>query len=794
MCHSQRGPRARKSSESNSTRENSDAKLDEVTLQRSDQLPPLPVTVSLTQRPASSEEVAERDAAIPERIGRYHVTGTLGRGGFGTVCLAVDVELQRAVALKVPHPGRAVTPEQVRVFRNEARILAKLDHPHIVPVYDIVNLDDGRCAVASKYVQGCSLRELIAQGPTPPITAAEIAAAMAEALSHAHLRGLVHRDIKPANILVDSSGRPLLADFGLAVQEEDQWRRSGEVSGSPAYMAPEQIDGRTHHLDGRTDIWSLGVVLYELLTGRRPFAGRTIRDLFDEITQRDPKPLRAIDDSLPVELERIVLKCLEKRIPDRHATAQDLAADLHRWLESERADEPSSQPLPATVSRVRAWHAMSAGMATLVVAVSVVITVLLVANFRFPGHEATDAGRAGTRTPPGVPVTVEGNVDVLVWKASEVGRGAGLSVLRQSREALPLRPGDTVRVHVSFNRPLYAYLAWIDFQGKTQPLYPWRNQDWEQLPRDQRPVQELALPERQGEGWEINSDFGREMIIMVARDEPLPPDFDWEGRLRGIPHAELAEVANPLVVLHPEPPRPPEERGLGPLRRIDDPAQRARAYLMEAFGEEATLTRAFSFATQGERRLPKLAEFRVQHRANVGGAAVDKGVIGRQSHQTSVNDDIQVEVDFEEPVHAFLIAFNPDGSEQLCWPEQSATPPPTSRRITFPANSNHGFGLTDGAGQQAFVIVASHAPLPAYETWRSELSIPRSRTDAVGVWRYSGGQIEWGESSLTRRLGPAQPLPGSRPLAEICQALERTSSQVVVEGIAFPVEPADNGR
>src|SRR5262249_45360229 len=154
---------------------------------------------------------------------------------------------------------------------------------------------------------------------------------VAEALHHAHQRGLIHRDIKPANILLDTGGNPVVADFGLALREED-FAKEGGLSGTPQYMSPEQADAREHRLDARTDVFSLGVVFYEMLTGRRPFRSNHLPELLDQICTQEPLPPGRLNDRVPPDLDRICLRALAKRVADRYATALDFAVDLRRWL------------------------------------------------------------------------------------------------------------------------------------------------------------------------------------------------------------------------------------------------------------------------------------------------------------------------------------------------------------------------------------------------------------------------------------------------------------------------------
>ncbi|WP_166822451.1 protein kinase domain-containing protein [Thalassoroseus pseudoceratinae] len=295
---------------------------------------------------ASTQTVASETIIDSHQIGRYRVVRLLGEGAFGRVWLAEDVELQRRVAIKEPRPERFQKPEDAEAYLTEARTVAKLDHPHIVPVYDMGRTDDGSVYVVSKFIPGQTLEDRIEQDRPAANLSAQLLATIAQALQHAHDRRLIHRDLKPANILLEEdTGTPYVTDFGLAIREDD-FLAEGHIAGTPAYMSPEQARGEGHRLDGRSDIFSLGIVFYELLTGRRPFHGSSAYELMVQISSTEPRPPRELDDSVPVELERICLKSLSKRASDRYAKAAELADDLLHWQQGPEQATKSHQIVP----------------------------------------------------------------------------------------------------------------------------------------------------------------------------------------------------------------------------------------------------------------------------------------------------------------------------------------------------------------------------------------------------------------------------------------------------------------
>ncbi|WP_254506743.1 WD40 repeat domain-containing serine/threonine protein kinase [Anatilimnocola floriformis] len=330
-----------------------------------------------------------------QRLGRYEIRRELGRGRFGVVFLAWDPTLKRQVALKVPQFDAAIDPELRERFRGEALSVSQLQHPGIVALYD-VGQHAGVDYIAMAFVEGMTLGDRLQEGPLPPNEAAQLIVQLARAVHHAHEHDVIHRDLKPNNVLLDKAGQPHVTDFGLARRLSDSTMRAthtGQVLGTPAYMSPEQATGQSE-IGPTSDVYSLGVILYETITGRPPFQAATFAEAVEFILNRDPLPPSKLNPKLPRELDAITFKSLEKRPPNRYASAQELADDLQCFLEG----KPIRARTQGFAQKAVRWTWKHPSQALLLVAMLVLVGVLLMTTAVYNRWQHADALAAERQT------------------------------------------------------------------------------------------------------------------------------------------------------------------------------------------------------------------------------------------------------------------------------------------------------------------------------------------------------------------------------------------------------------
>jgi hypothetical protein len=311
----------------------------------------------------------------------YDLLGKLGQGGMGAVYKAHHLRLNRVIALKVVGDAPNARPADLVRFRQEAEMIARVQHPNIVQIHEVGEYPGGSY-LALEYVDGPALDRHVNATPQPPRQAAQLVEALARAVHYAHARGVIHRDLKPANVLLTAAGTPKITDFGLArhIELESGLTTAGAIMGTPSYMAPEQVDGQLRQIGPHTDTYALGAILYECLTGRPPFKAATVLDTLAQVRHQDPLPPHRLLDSNSrtclADLETICLKCLEKEPQRRYASAAALADDLARYL----AGEPITARPVGPAGQAWRWARRNPGWAAMLAAVTGLLLVIVVGS------------------------------------------------------------------------------------------------------------------------------------------------------------------------------------------------------------------------------------------------------------------------------------------------------------------------------------------------------------------------------------------------------------------------------
>jgi serine/threonine-protein kinase len=360
----------------------------------------------------------------------YEVLKLLGRGSMGIVYRARQLDLKREVAVKMILAGPLATPQEIHRFRTEAEAMARLQHPNIVTVFEIGTVAE--CPFfAMEYVNGPGLNKVIAGRPQPVTQAVAWVEALAQAMEHAHRQGIVHRDLKPGNVVLTADGTPKITDFGLArrLEEPDQ-TRSWAIRGTASYMAPEQAEGRTRDIGPATDVYALGAILYELLTGRPPFKTSDVMETLQQVRLKEPDRPRLVNPVLDRELEAVCLKCLEKDPRHRYRSAAALADDLGRW----RRGEPTTARPAGWPRRARRFvrRHLVACLALMAIGVATAATVPAVLNQPAPRAEepphAGDAEQRGSKKDCSMTlISATGTPACCEWRTPANGATTGLA-------------------------------------------------------------------------------------------------------------------------------------------------------------------------------------------------------------------------------------------------------------------------------------------------------------------------------------------------------------------------------
>ncbi len=526
----------------------------------------LAATQSGSATSATSDTTGERPPLYGQPFGDYEIFEELGRGGMGVVYRARQISLNRPVALKMIRESRLASSEQIQRFQTEAEAAARLNHPGIVPVYEI-GQHDGNYFFSMGLFEAGSLEDLLAKGPLPPRRAAEIVGSVARTVHFAHSRNIVHRDLKPANVLLDELGQARLTDFGLAkdVASDSQLTYDGQVMGTPSYMSPEQAAGRSAEVGPLSDVYSLGAILFRLVTNRPPFPGRSILDTLQAAIHEEPQSPRQFNEHVDLDLSTICLKCLEKDPARRYPSAAELADDLDRYCLGEPI---GARPISRSERIVRWCRAHPKAVWGTLLTVALMATAVVCAGLglerQVTSFEQTLDGVAQRSLRDTAKWVASAAEQKLREKFRHVQTAAGTPELRR-------RLAERVRDNAVYGE-LKSQLADWDRSALDRPAA-----DWPPLPTDLRPLQSWisANPNWESEGvdaiserlgpplWEYDPDEVAENVLawwicgpdgcQLARDPWRPAvtrDFAYRSYFTGLP-ASSEEGTHPPTSWRP---------------------------------------------------------------------------------------------------------------------------------------------------------------------------------------------------------------------------------------------------
>ncbi len=599
---------------------------------------------SITSEPGSNSHDPVEEPVLPLQVGQYRLVEKLGQGAMGAVFKAFHSKLKRSVAVKLLPAYRQTSPQAVARFHREMEAVGRVDHPNVVRAYDAGEAD-GRFFLVMELVEGVNLASLVqSRGPLAIADACDIVRQAAVGLQHAHEHGLVHRDVKPSNLMLTATGVVKVLDLGLARLQAEacsdgEATASGQILGSADYMAPEQ-GSNSREVDARADVYALGCTLYFFLAGRPPFGDQRHNTFVKKVmahASEDIPPLNAIRPDVPAPLMAVLDKMLAKSPANRFPTAAEVAESLTPFCagndlvgllssrgmacpvapmapsvtDSFRPDSPRKSPAASAITAVAAGRKFwLIGLALAVLAIVVWWCGIGFLPRHWAGMPGPSEGNPRGGQPAGLPASpgdkplprppLSGDIGARVWSTSDRSR-RGLSL----EEAVPLRPNDWLRIEARLNRPAYVYVLWIDSQGRALPVYPWTPGDWAARRSPESPIDRLSLPPEADEGWPIRGPGGVETLLLLAREEPLPPGFQLRDYLSSLPRQRAEERLfasfndGRLVTDATD-----RQRGLGLSEqgRINDELLKMQSIIHKRLASYFTLIRAVSCTSLGSKK------------------------------------------------------------------------------------------------------------------------------------------------------------------------------------------------